>query len=75
MIKSTQDITTLEVVVSAMPNILFECVWVDLLWLNVYQESELSILYTLHLDYEIRYEIVSYLFCAFVQLLVICGQL
>ena len=46
MIKSTQDITTLEVVVSAVPNILFECV-------NVYWESELSILYTLRLDYEI----------------------
>ena len=46
MIKSAQDITTLAVVVSAMANILFECV-------NVYQESELSILYTLRLDYEI----------------------
>ena len=46
MIKSTQDITTLEVVVSEVPNILFECV-------NIFQESELSILYTPRLDYEI----------------------
>ena len=52
MIKSTKDITTLDVVVSAVPNNLVECV-------NVYQESELSILYTPRLDYDITINLLK----------------